>query len=110
MDDEAPFNSVTWEREDQPNGESDPPATTPSRTSSIVPIRSPSSKRRQNSSDEAQAGPDADGVDLAGVGDGVLECTVDTPMKENDGTKDAYMSYLVTSHVSVTLSRDMKSP
>ncbi|KAI5285394.1 intercellular trafficking and secretion [Ascosphaera acerosa] len=32
--------------------------------------------------------------------DGVLECTVDAPLKENDGTKDAYISYLVTTHVS----------
>ncbi|KAF2836288.1 Phox-like protein [Patellaria atrata CBS 101060] len=30
-------------------------------------------------------------------GDGRLECTVDSPMKENEGTKDAYISYLVTT-------------
>lgn len=35
----------------------------------------------------------------AGILEGVLECSVDTPMKENDGTKDAYVSYLVTTHV-----------
>lgn len=49
---------------------------------------------------EAQAGDHADGVDLAGIGDGTLECTVDTPLKENDGTKDAYVSYLITTNVS----------
>lgn len=49
---------------------------------------------------EPQAGEQADNVDLAGIGrDGILEVTVDTPMKENDGTKDAYVSYLVTTHV-----------
>lgn len=49
--------------------------------------------------DEPQAGPLADAVDLAGIGDGMLECSVDAPLKENDGTKDAYISYLVTTHV-----------
>lgn len=49
--------------------------------------------------EEPQAGPLADAVDLAGIGDGVLECQVDSPLKENDGTKDAYISYLVTTHV-----------
>lgn len=29
----------------------------------------------------------------------VLECTVSDPHKENDGTKDAYVSYLITTHV-----------
>jgi sorting nexin-4 len=48
---------------------------------------------------ESQAGPLADATDLAGIGDGVLECAVDAPLKENDGTKDAYISYLVTTHV-----------
>ncbi len=41
----------------------------------------------------------ADAMDLAGVGEGVLECTVTSPIKENDGTKDAYISYLVTTNV-----------
>jgi hypothetical protein len=47
-----------------------------------------------------QAGYNADALDLAGVGDGRLECTVDSPLKENDGSKDAFVSYLVTTHVS----------
>jgi sorting nexin-4 len=48
------------------------------------------SKPRQNYAD----------TDLAATLDGILECTVDSPQKENDGTKDAYVSYLVTTHVS----------
>lgn len=39
---------------------------------------------------------------MEGIEGGVLECTVDTPLKENDGTKDAYISYLITTHVSFT--------
>lgn len=44
-------------------------------------------------------GRNADEMDLAGVGDAVLECTVTQPNKENDGSKDAYVSYLVTTNV-----------
>lgn len=53
-----------------------------------------------------------DGVDRAGLqhldpshgggGDETLECTVTDPHTENVGTKDAYVSYLITTHVSPT--------
>lgn len=49
---------------------------------------------------EAPLGANADAMDLAGVGEGTLECTVTSPLKENDGSKDAYISYLVTTTVS----------
>jgi sorting nexin-4 len=29
----------------------------------------------------------------------ILECVVSSPNKENDGSKDAYVSYLITTHV-----------
>lgn len=50
-----------------------------------------------------------DGVDRTGLqhldpshggGDEILECTVTDPHTENVGTKDAYVSYLITTHVS----------
>lgn len=44
-------------------------------------------------------GRKVDPMDLAGVGDAVLLCEVTNPIKENDGTKDAYVSYLVTTNV-----------
>lgn len=44
-----------------------------------------------------------DPLDSAGVGDSTLECTVTTPIKENDGTKDVFVSYLVTTHVCAVL-------
>lgn len=55
---------------------------------------------------KSQAG---DGVDRSGLqhldpshagGDEILECTVTDPHTENVGTKDAYVSYLITTHVS----------
>ncbi|KAJ9648452.1 intercellular trafficking and secretion [Coniosporium tulheliwenetii] len=36
-------------------------------------------------------------MDPLDFNEGRLECTVDKPQKENDGTKDAYISYLVTT-------------
>ena len=49
--------------------------------------------------EEPQAGPNADAIDLAGVGQGQLVTAVSDPMTENDGTKDAFVSYLVTTEV-----------
>ncbi|KAF4124818.1 sorting nexin-4 [Geosmithia morbida] len=37
------------------------------------------------------------GADTHRLGSERLECTVDTPIKENDGTKDAFVSYLITT-------------
>lgn len=49
------------------------------------------------------AGPADDAEDAVGKGGGfggeTLQCTVGTPIKENDGTKDAFVSYLITTHV-----------
>ena len=61
---------------------------------------SQSNRRPSSNTDEPQAGDNADALDLAGIGiTGTLDCTVDSPMKENDGTKDAYVSYKITTHV-----------
>ena len=50
--------------------------------------------------DWQQAGHDATDQDLAGPGShGLLECTVDKPQKEGEGTQNPYISYLVTTHV-----------
>ncbi|KAF2460066.1 putative sorting nexin-4 [Lineolata rhizophorae] len=39
-------------------------------------------------------------MDSQDFNEGRLECTVTKPQKENDGTKDAYVSYLVSTQVS----------
>jgi sorting nexin-4 len=92
------FDSVSWRH--GPDSDVSRPAT--SGTDAEEPPESrhdPNGKRRMSSASETpQAGPLADALDLAGIGDGVLECRVDSPIKENDGTKDAYISYLVTTH------------
>src|SRR4051794_34603675 len=59
--------------------------------------------RKGSHSGGLQAGRNATSLDLAGVGEARLECTVGHPLKENDGSKDAYISYLVTTHVCTFL-------
>ncbi|SZF05918.1 unnamed protein product [Blumeria hordei] len=49
---------------------------------------------------DQQLGNNVNPVDLAGVGEGILECNVSQPIKENDGTKDSYVSYLVTTNTT----------
>ncbi len=100
MDDHGDFDSVSWRNETE-NNASQPTTPEPSHDTTL-PTRISNGKRRlssQHQHHEAQAGHLADAVDLGGIGDGILECTVDSPLKENDGTKDAYVSYLVTTTV-----------
>ena len=103
MDEDNQFDSVQWQRDPEPQQQND------ASNSSLPPqhtLPSRPAPGRSISSHEVQAGEAADGVDLAGIGaDGSLEVTVDTPLKENDGTKDAYVSYLVSTHVSTTVPR-----
>ncbi|KAK4204006.1 putative sorting nexin-4 [Triangularia verruculosa] len=47
--------------------------------------------------DTGRPSSDGRGRDPSHTGDEVLECTVSDPHKENDGTKDAYVSYLITT-------------
>ena len=98
MDDHGEFDSVSWQREDAQQAEPSVPFP------SSLPERPAGARRSESMSSEQQAGEHADQVDLAGIGrDGVLEVTVDAPLKENDGTKDAYVSYLVTTNVRLSL-------
>ncbi|KAI9894681.1 MAG: intercellular trafficking and secretion [Vezdaea aestivalis] len=97
MDDQGDFASISWRNE----GESDqsrPNTASSAGESQSTPHESSRPRQRRSDSQMAQAGPQADDVDLAGVGDGVLLCTVNGPQKENDGTKDAFVSYLITTH------------
>ncbi len=90
------FDSVSW-RNDAEDDSSVPNTAGPSE-STDRDFPSPNGKRRMTTP-PPQAGRNADAVDLAGIGDGRLDCIVDSPKKENDATKDAYVSYLVTTHV-----------
>lgn len=99
--DHGDFDSVSWRND--PDSDSSRPATSGSGVGETQrPSRDVNGKKRMTSTGkESQAGLLANAMDLTGIGDGVLECTVDTPLKENDGTKDAYVSYLITTHVGI---------
>lgn len=100
------FDNVSWRNE---------PTSETSRPNTSASVQSPNSKntgsrsRRTPSHEQPQAGQDADAVDLAGIGEyGRLDCTVGSPLKENDGTKDAYISYLVTTQVALPTPRGVQ--
>ena len=104
MDDHADFDSVSWRNEAENN--TSRPIPTEHSHEATLPARISNGKRRlssQHQHHEPQAGKLAQPVDLGGIGDGILECTVGSPLKENDGTKDAYVSYLITTTVSLPL-------
>jgi sorting nexin-4 len=47
-----------------------------------------------------EAQPGLSGTDSV-LGGGTLDCTVGSPIKENDGAKDAFVSYQITTTVSL---------
>lgn len=99
MDEHDDFDSVSWKHD--PDSDASRPTTsgTDAEESHRFDADTNGKRRMSSAHEEPQAGSLADAVDLAGIGDGVLECQVDSPLKENDGTKDAYISYLVKTHV-----------
>ena len=107
MDNHNDFDSVSWPR-DQQHEPAQSPAVEPNLSETSLPSPPINPRRSMSGHNERQAGEDADGVDLAGLGDnGFIECTVETPQKENDGTKDAYVSYLITTNVGRFQRRDV---
>jgi sorting nexin-4 len=89
------FSNVSWQN--NPAGHGDVPfSTSPRDEGDGNGPGNPNGKRRESG---GQLGRNADPLDLAGIEGGVLECTVSNPNKENDGSKDAYVSYLVTTTV-----------
>jgi sorting nexin-4 len=87
--DQDNFSNVSWSEHGRPDhssadGSMPPPTTAPSSVPSSMPSSMP-------------APADADARDAAGLGAEKLHCTVGTPLKENDGSKDAFVSYLITT-------------
>lgn len=93
--DHSDFDSVSWRND--AGSDASRPTTSHTDTEPTESSQVANGKRRMSSADDEQ--PAEETVDSHGL-DGMLECTVDTPLKENDGTKDAFISYLVTTHVS----------
>ncbi len=89
------FSNVSWHSD-----HNDMMAGFAASTSSIpVPEAEPPSIEEQRHGEElVQEDP--------GLSGDILECTVSEPRKESDGTKDAFVSYLITTNVS----KDKRSP
>lgn len=88
------FANVSWQNDATGHGEAIIGSPGSGRETAALDHANP----RQEAG-HAQLGNTADAMDLAGVGEATLQCTVTAPIKENDGTKDAYVSYLVTTNV-----------
>jgi sorting nexin-4 len=92
MDDN--FDSVQWRDDDEDSVDDF--------AHHISSVKSPGLNGLPGSGEPLQAGPNADAIDLAGAGRGALETTVSDPQTEGEGTKDAYVSYLVRTEVFAT--------
>ena len=88
------FDSIQWRREDEHSEiPKSPPQSPPTR------LKSNGKKRQSSTHNRASSDPHAEPVDVAGVGEGYLDSKVGKPQKEGEGTKDAFVSYLITTHV-----------
>ncbi len=104
--DSGDFDSITWGNDGEAN---EPSSDSPSSRQRGRPSSNGKQRATRTTTTTTttmtttptspQAGRNADALDLAGVGEGRLDCTVSSPQKENEGTKDAFVSYLVTTHV-----------
>ena len=91
MDQNDHFDSVSW-KQDVASDSSRPTTSGTDVDTSEGYTHDHNGKRRMSYAPE-----EAPPTQL--IDDGILECRVDSPLKENDGTKDTFISYLVTTHV-----------
>lgn len=91
------FNDVSWQS--PPRGNTD--GAGGSSAGAAAGEAQPSHAERI--ADGTEEAPREDPLDNAGIGNGSLECTVTAPLKEGDGSKDSYVSYLVTTNVCISV-------
>ncbi|KAK4100738.1 hypothetical protein N658DRAFT_450828 [Parathielavia hyrcaniae] len=87
--DQDNFSNISWHSEQNQNNPG------PSSSTSRDPAHSQTYSNDR--SDGRRTSHERDHGHAAGE---ILECTVSEPHKENDGTKDAYVSYLITTHTT----------
>jgi len=94
------YESVRWERPETDGAEDQSEVEARGSTLPQRP-KANAQERRQDSHSGTQPDHTADKVDLAGItSEGFLVCIVEKPQKENEGTKEAYVSYSISTHVS----------
>ena len=87
--DQEDFSNVSWHSDVNAGTTSFAASGSPGPT---LEAESPSAEEQQHGEELAHEDP--------GLSGDILECTVTQPHKESDGTKDAFVSYLITTNVS----------
>ena len=97
--DQDNFSNISWHSEHA----AEPPSAAMPGPSTPTPAHHPRDQHQHQHSPDYPEGDRADGggrrSDERRRDAEVLECVVSEPHKENDGTKDAYVSYLITTNV-----------
>lgn len=84
--DEDTFSNIPWNSGSIASGEDEASSSAPT-----IEAEPPSAEERHHGEELERQDP--------GLSGDYLECTVSEPRKEQDGTKDAFVSYLVTTNV-----------
>lgn len=92
--DQDNFSNISWHSEQN--------AESAASTAQVHHESNSSPEYARSGPDDGRPGDNAAGMEhdeLDHSGGEILDCTVSDPHKENDGTKDAYVSYLITTNV-----------
>ncbi|KAG4222012.1 Sorting nexin-4, partial [Phytophthora cactorum] len=94
--DEDTFSNIPWNSSNNASGMAGSSSSTPT-----LEAEPPSAQAQHHGADLERLDP--------GLSGDILECTVSEPRKEQDGTKDAFVSYLITTHTQSTFPSFQKS-
>lgn len=89
--DEDTFSNIPWNSSNNESGMVGSSSSTPT-----IEAEPPSAQAQHHGADLERLDP--------GLSGDILECIVSEPRKEQDGTKDAFVSYLITTHVRLRSS------
>lgn len=84
--DEDTFSNIPWNSGSSAAGAPGPSSSTPT-----IEAEPPSVEEQRHGADLERQDP--------GLSGDILECIVSEPRKEQDGSKDAFVSYLITTNV-----------
>ena len=90
--DQDNFSNISW------TSEGPGAASTSGATSHDAPAAEDTNGREDAEAAEARY---MNQLDAGGLGGEVLECTVGSPLSENEGTNSQFVSYLVSTNVSL---------
>ncbi|EGZ77423.1 sorting nexin-4 [Neurospora tetrasperma FGSC 2509] len=93
--DQDNFSNISWHSEQN--------AESAASTAQVHHESNSSPEYARSGPDDGRPGDNAAGMEhdeLDHSGGEILDCTVSDPHKENDGTKDAYVSYLITTNTT----------